>query len=128
MSIKTNTTQTIDRASTVLMDKVEKTMTNMNTLLARAGMRDKALRDARIKVEIPVGESPKDDILYIGFNTVDFYFKRGAFVDMPLPLVEIAANSGKIGKHYLTAVKEKEEEIAKEKAAVKAAKTESTEA
>ena len=128
MAIKTNTTNTIDRASTVLMDKVEKTQENMNALLARAGMRDKALREARMNVEIPVGAAPKDDILYIGFNAVDFYFKRGTFVEMPLPLVEIAANCGVIGKHYLTAMKAKEEEITKAKAAAKTAKTESTEA
>ncbi len=128
MAIKTNTTKTIDRASTVLMDKVEKTRENMNTLLTRAGIRDKALREARISVEIPVGAAPKDDILYIGFNAVDFYFKRGTFVEMPLPLVEIAANCGVIGKHYLTAVKAKEEEIAKDKAAAKAARTEGAEA
>lgn len=94
MAIKTNTTKTIERSSTVLDKKIEATKTNIKNLARKAG----CANDPIIEVEIPAGAAPKDDVLYIGLNAVDFYFKRGTIAEMPLSVAEIAANTGNLGE------------------------------
>lgn len=105
MAIKTNTTKTIERTSTALEKKIEATTKNLKNLAARAGCG----KDPVVEVEIPVGPAPKDDVLYVGLNAVDFYFKRGAVAKMPLSVAEIAANTGNLsGLGKLTVTRERE--------------------
>ena len=118
MAVKMNTSQTIERASTALGEKAEKTQKNLKALAARAGCG----ADPVIEVEIPMGAAPKDDILFIGLNTVSFYFKRGTIAKMPLSVAEIAANTGNLSMGATAMVKEKRAAFEKANTA-KAAKT-----
>lgn len=80
MAIKTNTTQTINRASSVLAEKCEATQKNLKKLCMNAGCAE----DEKItSVAIPLVPGSKDDVIYAGLNGVDFYFQRGATVKMP---------------------------------------------
>lgn len=80
MAIKTNTTQTINRSSSVLAAKCEATQKNLKKLCANAGCAE----DEKIMtVAIPMLPGSKDDVVYAGLNGVDFYFQRGETVKMP---------------------------------------------
>lgn len=123
MAIKTNTTESIKNPSNVLSGKIEKTANQLKTLAARAG----CAGDPMIEVEIPANGN--DDVLYVGLNAVDFYFKRGDVATMPLSVAEIAANTGNLGALGKKTIARKRKEIADaaaaaeaEKAAKKAAK------
>ena len=118
MASKMNTAKTIERTSTALENKVENTRKNMKTLMRRAG----CAGDPMIDVEIPA--NGKDDVLFVGLNTVDFYFMRGAIAEMPLSVAEIAANTRQLGALGKQAVIRKRAEMAKKAAA----QTESKEA
>lgn len=117
MAIKTNTTKSIDKTSTALAEKVKKTAKDLKTLAARAGCGS----DPIIEVEVPA--NGKDDVLYIGLNTVDFYFNRGSVEKMPLAVAEIAANTGNLGQLGKATVAKKRAELAA-KMAAKTGKTE----
>ena len=76
MAIRTNTTKTIERASSALSGKCEKTMKNMDKLMAQAGCSGYE----KEKVLLPLVPGSKDDVLFVGLNGVDFYFMRGRSV------------------------------------------------
>ena len=90
MAIKTNTTKTIERASSALHGKCEATKKNMNALLARAG----CAGAKKEKVMIPLAPGCWDDVQFVGLNGVSFYFMRGESVEMAAPLAQILRNAG----------------------------------
>ena len=92
MAIKTNTTQTIERASSALAGKCETTMKNMDKLLAQAG----CAGCKKERVTLPLVPGSRDDVVFVGLNGVSFYFMRGRSVEMPLPLMEILRNTGNL--------------------------------
>jgi len=92
MAIRTNTTQTIERASSALFSKCEETKKNMDKLLAQAGCGG----CAKEKVMLPLMPGSKDDVLFVGLNGVSFYFMRGQTVEMAAPLAEILRNTGNL--------------------------------
>ena len=92
MAIKTNTTKTIERASSALAGKCEATEKNMDKLLAQAG----CAGCKKEKVMLPLMPGSKDDVQYIGLNGVDFYFMRGRSVELAKPLIEILKNTGNL--------------------------------
>ena len=90
MAIRTNTTQTIEKASGALAAKCEATRRNMDKLLAQAGC-------AGCKMEamvLPLTPGSGDDVQYVGLNGVDFYFMRGRKEVIPEPVAEILMNTG----------------------------------
>lgn len=92
MAIKTNTTATIERASSALAGKCEATEKNMDRLLAQAGCKDAK----KEKVLLPLTPGSKDDVVFIGLNGVSFYFMRGREYEMAAPLKEILINTGNL--------------------------------
>ena len=92
MAIRTNTTRTIDRASSALGAKCEATQKNMDKLAAQAGCTGCPME----KVTLPLAPGSSDDVVYVGLNGADFYFMRGRAVEMPAPLVEILRNTGNL--------------------------------
>ena len=92
MAIKTNTTRTIDRASSALSAKCEATQANMDKLTAQAGCAGCSME----KVILPLAPGSSDDVQYVGLNGADFYFMRGRAVMIPAPLVEILRNTGNL--------------------------------
>ena len=92
MAIKTNTTKTIERASSALHGKCEATKKNMNALLARAG----CAGAKKEKVTLPLIPGSRDDVVFVGLNGVSFYFLRGRSVEMAAPLAEILRNTGNL--------------------------------
>lgn len=93
MAIKTNTTQTIDRSSTVLGEKCVATQKNLKQLCAKAG----CPADEKIMtVGIPIDPTSKDDVLFAGLNGADFYFMRGETVKMPECVYQLLRNCKKI--------------------------------
>ena len=86
MAVNTNTTKTVRRTSTVLGSKCEATQKNMKKLLSKAGCAEGAKME---KVTIPMNPGDKDDVIYVGLNGADFYFKRGEPVSMPEPVARI---------------------------------------
>lgn len=92
MAIRTNTTQTIERASSALFSKCEETKQNMDKLLMQAGCSG----CEKEKVMLPLMPGSKDDVLFVGLNGVSFYFMRGQTVDMAAPLAEILRNTGNL--------------------------------
>ena len=90
MAIKTNTTKTIERASSALAGKCEATEKNMDKLLAQAG----CAGCKKEKVMLPLVPGSKDDVVFVGLNGVSFYFMRGKTVEMATPLLEILRNTG----------------------------------
>ena len=85
-----NTTKTINRASAVLMPKVEKTEKEMKRKMANAGCPDAKM----VKMAIPRGINEKDDVVFVGLNGEGFYFLRGKTATMPEPIAEILENTG----------------------------------
>ena len=92
MAIRTNTTKTIERASSALLGKCEATEKNMDKLLAQAG----AAGCKKEKVTLPLIPGSKDDVIFVGLNGVSFYFMRGRSVEMPAPIAEILRNTGNL--------------------------------
>lgn len=90
MAIKTNTTRTIDKASSALSARCEATQKNMDRLAAQAGCGGAQ----RVKVMLPLAPGSSDDVLYVGLNGADFYFMCGRTVEMPEPVAEILKNTG----------------------------------
>ena len=90
MAIKTNTTKTIERASSALRGKCEETQKNMDRLLAQAGCPDAE----KVHVTLPLLPGSRDDVVFVGLNGVSFYFMRGRQVEMPAPIAEILRNTG----------------------------------
>lgn len=101
MAVKTNTTKTIEKSSTALAKKCENTKANLVALSKRAGIRKPEMVD----VPLDLGPTPNDDVLFIGLNGVDFYFRRGTTVSMPREVFKIAVNCGAIPKHYEDLIK-----------------------
>ena len=93
MAINTNTTKTVKRTSTVLGKKCSRTQTDMARLIERSGC---APDVAMEKVTIPQSPGDKDDVVFVGLNGADFYFRRGVAVSMPQPVAKILRNSGVI--------------------------------
>ena len=90
MAVNTNTTKTIKRTSTVLGGKCDATKENMKKLIRQAGC---AANTAMEKVTIPLHPGDKDDVVFVGLNGADFYFKRGEPVEMPKPVADILRNA-----------------------------------
>jgi hypothetical protein len=93
MAIKTNTTKSIKISSTVLGEKCEKTQKELKALMTKAGCSAETKIE---KITVPKMPGMKDDVLYVGLNGVDFYFKRGDTVQIPAPVAEIARNTGNL--------------------------------
>ena len=92
MAIRTNTTRTIDKASSALAARCEATLKNMDKLSAQAGCSGCTME----KVILPLAPGSSDDVQYVGLNGADFYFMRGRAVMIPAPLVEILRNTGNL--------------------------------
>lgn len=80
MAIKTNTTQTINRTSSVLGEACAYTQKNLKALCKKAGCTDE---EKIMTVAVPVIPGNKDDVIFCGVNGVNFYFLRGETVKMP---------------------------------------------
>lgn len=93
MAIKTNTTKTIKKTSSVLLKKCEATQTNMKKLCRDAGLGDEA---KMIKAMIPRIPGSDDDVQFAGFNGVSFYFMRGETVNMPEAVAQMLRECGKM--------------------------------
>ncbi len=88
-----NTTKSMKKASTQLEGKIEKTRESMDALLAQAGCKGAK----KVKTRIPLNPAtPNDDVLFLGLNGVNFYFKRGETVELAEPLVELMENCGEL--------------------------------
>lgn len=85
-----NTTSSINKASTALGAKCEKTKENMKQMMADAG----CATYKTVKTLIPLIPGSGDDVVSVGLNGVMFYFMRGKAVDVPEPLLEILTNCG----------------------------------
>ena len=92
MAIRTNTSKTIERASSALLGKCRETEKNMDKLLAQAGCEG----CAKEKVLLPVIPGCRDDVVFVGLNGVSFYFLRGKSVEMGAPVAEILRNTGNL--------------------------------
>ena len=62
----------------------------MKKLIRQAGC---AANTAMEKVTIPLHPGDKDDVVFVGLNGADFYFKRGEPVEMPKPVADILRNA-----------------------------------
>lgn len=93
MAININTTKSINRTSTALGKACVKTQKELKTLMKRAGCEE----DTKIeKITIPMMPGSKDDVIFVGLNGVNFYFKRGEKVDIPTPCAEILRDTGNL--------------------------------
>ena len=92
MAIRTNTTRTIDKASSALGARGEATQKNMDKLAAQAGCSGCTME----KVTLPLAPGSSDDVVFVGLNGADFYFMRGRQVEMPAPIAEILRNTGNL--------------------------------
>lgn len=93
MAIQTNTTKSINRTSNALGKACDKTQKEIKKLMLQAGCAE----DTKIeKVTLPMIPGSKDDVVYVGLNCVDFYFRRGESVQMPTPVANILRNTGKL--------------------------------
>ena len=109
MAIKTNTTKTVERTSTALENKCKETQANLLALCKRAGVKTPKI----IKVPLYLAPGDNDDVLFVGLNGVNFYFKRGQSVEMPREVFDIAINCGRIPKHYADLITPVKAEAAK---------------
>jgi len=94
MAVNTNTTKTVRKTSTVLGGRCDATQENMSRLIHQAGCREDVKME---KVTIPLHPGDKDDVVYVGLNGADFYFRRGVAVNMPAPAAEILRNAHMLG-------------------------------
>ena len=92
MAIKTNTTQTIERASGALGVKCAETEKNMDRLMAQAGCKGAK----KVRIFLPLVPGSRDDVVFVGLNGASFYFMRGKEVLMPEPVAEILRNTGNL--------------------------------
>lgn len=92
MAIRTNTTRTIDKASSALAAKCEATKANMSRLMAQADCPNGEM----VKAVLPMAPGCSDDVVYVGLNGADFYFQRGTSVEMPAAVAEILRNTGNL--------------------------------
>lgn len=90
MAIRTNTTQSVERASSALMGRCEATQKNLKQLARKAGCPDAPMESATL----PLVPGSRDDVVYVGLNGADFYFLRGRRCEMPAPVAEILRNTG----------------------------------
>lgn len=86
MAINTNTTTSIQKASTVLAKACEETQKNMSKTVKKI-YGDAAPKT--IKVDVPFLPGVKDDVLFVGLNGHKFYFKRGEKAEMPQDVYQI---------------------------------------
>ena len=94
MAVKINTTQTVEKTSSALLNKCEATKKNMKSLMAKAGCAEGKL----VKVFLPLIPGCKDDVVFVGLNGVGFYFLRGTTVQMPEAVATILKNTGNLPK------------------------------
>lgn len=87
-----NTTTSIKKTSSVLGKKCEDTIANMSKLMKDLGVTDYK----STKTLIPRIRGSEDDVLFVGINGVRFYFKRGATVNLPDPVLEVLKNTGEL--------------------------------
>lgn len=87
-----NTITTMKMASSALQDKLEATKTNIKKMMAQAGVETYKT----VKVNIPKIPGEGDDVQFVGLNGVNFYFMKGATIDMPEPLYNLLHDCGKI--------------------------------
>lgn len=92
MAIRTNTTQTVERTSSALLDKCEETEKNMAQLMAKAGCA--GAKTEHVTLQLTPGS--RDDVQYVGLNSANFYFLRGRSHEMPEPVAEILRNTGNL--------------------------------
>lgn len=92
MAINTNTSKSMQKASTSLGHRCEHTAKNMKKLMADAGCKTYET----VSVRVPEIKGSKDDVLFGGLNGVHFYFLRGKTVDMPKPLLEMFQTCGEL--------------------------------
>ena len=85
-----NTTKSINRASTVLKDRCDKTEKDMKKLCAEAGFPEAKM----VKTKIPNIPGLKDDVVFVGINGTKFYFLRGATVNVPEPVLTVMEQAG----------------------------------
>lgn len=98
MAITTNTTRTIERASTALAPKCEATQKNMAKLLADAGIK---ANDKKVLVPIPMIPGDKDDVFSVGINGSTFWFQRGKTVYVPETVMQTAVDCNLLDANYL---------------------------
>lgn len=92
MAIKTNTTKSIKKTSSVLAKKCEATQKNLKKLCLAAGLGE----DAKIvKTVLPKVPGSDDDVQYAGLNCVDFWFMRGEQVGIPEAVLKMLQSCGK---------------------------------
>jgi len=92
MAVSMNTTKTVKRTSTVLGKRCEQTQQNMARLIEKSGCKTANLQT----VTIPMNPGDKDDVVFVGLNGADFYFRRGTQVSMPVQVAKILRNAGVI--------------------------------
>lgn len=88
-----NTITSMKMASSVLKDKCEATKANIKKMMAQAGVVETY---KTVKVNIPKIPGDGDDVQFVGLNGVNFYFMKGATIDMPEPLYNLLRDCGKI--------------------------------
>lgn len=93
MAIKTNTTKSIKKTSSVLAEKCEATQKNLKKLCKLAGMGDEV---KMVKTMVPKIPGSDDDVLFAGMNGVSFYFMRGESVNMPEDLLQMLRDCGQM--------------------------------
>lgn len=93
MAINTNTTKTMNKASTAMGEQCEKTRKNMGELSKR--IYGKATPKMET-VTIPAYPGMKDDVVFAALNGVRFYFMRGDTLEVPAAIAEILRNAGEI--------------------------------
>lgn len=92
MAIKTNTSATINRVSEALGEHCRRTQEDMERLLTAAGCDPKKVK--MLDMVLPMIPGSKDDVQFVGFNGVRFYFQRGIPIKVPEPCYEILHNCG----------------------------------
>lgn len=88
-----NTTATMKKASTALMEHVENTEKNMELLAKKLYGKNPVKMET---VMIPSYPGMKDDVLVGEVNGVKFYFLRGKTVKMPAAVAAMFRNAGEI--------------------------------
>lgn len=93
MAINTNTTKSMNKASTALGDKCAQTKANMSALAKR--IYGKAAPKMEM-ITIPAYPGTNDDVVFAGLNGVRFYFLRGDTLEVPSAVAEVLRNAGEI--------------------------------
>jgi len=90
MAVKMNTTQTLEKTSSALLEKCKATKANMKNLMEKAGCKS----GEPVKAYLPLIPGCKDDVQFVGLNGVSFYFLRGTTVTMPEEVKKILEQTG----------------------------------